>query len=480
MKRRLLSGLVLMLAIAGVWADLQGQEVDLKGTWTGALTIGPNRLRLVVDIERNATGAYGATMASPDQGARDIPVASVVIAGDSVRMDVPAVGGRFAGELQPGGQAIEGTWSQGAGSLPLRLERGAPVGPNRPQEPVPPFPYRSEEVRIQNASAAGVTLAGTLTLPERDAPFPAVVLVSGSGPQDRDESILGHKPFLVLADYLTRRGIAVLRYDDRGVAASTGSFATATSEDFAGDAVAAVELLRSRSDIARDRIGIIGHSEGGLIAPMAANRSDAVAFVVLMAGPGLTGEQILLLQQERIMRAANASPEALASNRAMQERIFAILREEQDSEVARSRIAAMLTDAVGRLAPAERAQAGIDAAGGAEAFAQAQAAQVTSPWFRFFVEYDPAPALRALTVPVLAITGERDLQVPARENLAAIRAALEQGGNADFTLAPMPGLNHLMQESVTGSPVEYATIEQTMSEAALEMMAKWILERFAR
>ncbi|MGH7127500.1 MAG: alpha/beta hydrolase family protein, partial [Planctomycetaceae bacterium] len=285
----------MILSAASVRASSQD---PLAGDWTGALDVGGTQLRLVFHIGPEEDGNRTGTMDSPDQGTTGLPIATVALADSTVRMTMPAMSGSYEGRLSADGKTIDGTWTQGGSSLPLKLEKSAASvePPSRPQEPKPPFPYASQDITYPNDASTGVTLAGTLTMPEAGGPFPAVVLVSGSGPQNRNEELLGHKPFLVLSDALTRRGIAVLRYDDRGVASSTGAFATATSEDFAGDALAGVRYLKTRPEIDPGRIGIIGHSEGGLIAPIAAARSDDVAFIVLMAGPGVTGEEILYLQ----------------------------------------------------------------------------------------------------------------------------------------------------------------------------------------
>jgi hypothetical protein len=378
------------------------------------------------------------------------------------------------------GKSIEGTWTQGPSSLPLRLDKAAgPVsGPARPQEPKEPLPYRVEEVSYPNPDAPGVTLSGTLTLPPSGGPFPAVVFVSGSGPQNRNEELLGHKPFLVLSDYLTRRGVAVLRYDDRGVGKSTGSFATATSVDFTGDALAGVGYLRSRREIDPGKIGVLGHSEGGLIAPMAAARSKDVAFIVMLAGPGVNGEEILYLQGELIARANGATDEQLAKTRQSQERTFAILRQTPDTTRARLDIEALAREQLAALTPEERKEAGIPEGVADSVLARQQAAQVSSPWFRYFLRYDPTPTLRQVRVPVLAINGSLDLQVPPRQNLPMIRKALEEGGNPDATVLELAGLNHLFQEATTGAPSEYARIEQTMSPTALQTVGDWIVRRF--
>ena len=324
----------------------------------------------------------------------------------------------------------------------------AAARPPRPQEPTPPYPYQEEQVTFVNAKA-GITFAGTLTLPASPTASPAVVLITGSGAQDRDETIAGHKPFLVLADALTRRGIAVLRVDDRGVGGSGGTMATATSEDFVDDALAAVAYLRGRKDIDAKRIGLVGHSEGGLIAPIAATRSKDIAFIVLMAGPGITGDQILFLQGAAIMRANGASEAAISRNREVKQRLFDVIRTEKDDAAAKEKIKS--------IAPGQE--------------------RVATPWFRYFLSYDPVPVLQKVTCPVLAINGEKDLQVPYRENLDAIGKALRAGGNTDVTTLSMPNLNHLFQTSQTGAPSEYAKIAETFAPAALDAISDWILKR---
>ncbi|MHB1193024.1 MAG: alpha/beta hydrolase family protein [Longimicrobiales bacterium] len=473
--------LLAALTLAAVLAPIRplGAQVTpapqaFQGTWTGVLEAGAAKLRLVFHVAVGAGGALSGTMDSPDQGAAGIPATSVTAQGSTLRFAVANLGMTYEGTLSADGTRLEGTFTQGPARLPLALSRGeAPAPPARPQQPKPPFPYRVEEVRITHA-AAGVVLGGTLTLPEGAGPFPAVVLVTGSGPQDRDESLMGHKPFLVLADHLTRQGIAVLRYDDRGVGGSTGTFSTATSEDFTSDALAAVAFLKARSGVGA--VGIAGHSEGGLIGPMAAVRSNDVAFVVMLAGPGLPGDEILYLQGALIARAEGASDAQAAANLAIQKRLFAVVRAQPDTAVAAQELRHALQEAVAAF-PAEtrrRMEGELTPAA-----LEAQARQVNSPWFRFFLTYDPRPTLEKVRVPVLALNGSLDLQVPAEENLREVGEALKRGGNPDVTTRLLPGLNHLFQTARTGGPSEYATITETMSPTALEAVSSWILERFA-
>ena len=356
-----------------------------------------------------------------------------------------AIGGRYEGTLNTEGSQIDGRWMQGRASLALMLRR------IKPQEPERPYPYLDEEVTYRNAQDA-VTLAGTLTLPPTGGPFPAVILITGSGQEDRDESLFGHRPFLVLADHLTRRGIAVLRVDDRGVGGSIGDVSQATSEDFARDVLAGVEYLKTRREIDPRRIGLIGHSEGGIIAPLAAVDSNDVAFIILMAGPGVPGDLLLEGQIAALMKADGASQAAIDAVLQEQRRVIGIIKSETDPN---------------------RAQESLRNAGYSEAQVQAW----TTKWFYFFVTHDPRETLRQIPCPVLAINGSLDLQVLASVNLPAIEQALREGGNPDFTVKELPRLNHLFQTAQTGNLGEYAMIEETMSPVALETMATWIEAR---
>ena len=404
-------------------------------------------------------------MDSPDQGAAGLPVDAVTFTRDSLRLEL-RLGASFAGQMSADGRQIAGTWRQGGHELPLTLARGDSLAaPSRPQEPKPPYPYESEEVRYSNA-AAGVTLAGTLTRPRGAGPFPCVLLITGSGAEDRDETVFGHRPFLVIADQLTRNGVAVLRVDDRGVGGSTGSTATATTEDFAGDVVAGVRFLAGRKDVDARRIGLVGHSEGGLIAPLAATRASDVAFIVLLASPGVTGEEILLAQGEALVRASGLGDAAVAQQRKVQQGLLSIAKSGADSLTTVARARALFRG----LAPEADSAA-------LEPQVQAAVRPILSPWLRFFITYDPRPTLRKVKCPVLAMNGERDLQVLPTQNLPEIAKALEQGGNKQVKTVELAGLNHLFQTCTTGLPSEYASIEETMDPAALDTLTRWIQAR---
>ena len=350
-------------------------------------------------------------------------------------------------------------------------EKAAPktVRKKKPQEPDRPYPYLDEEVSYQNQSA-GITLAGTFTCPKEGGPFAAVLLITGSGKQDRDETIMGHKPFLILADYLTRKGIAVLRVDDREAGKSTGKFATSTSADFATDVEAGIAYLKSRPDVDQKRIGLMGHSEGGLIAPMVAARNADVAFIVLLGGQGLTGEEVMVLQGQQIMKVQGASETQLATQKRVQTRLFDIVKAEADPAVREKKLEAAMDEENEKALGKDYKLSDVQKQG-----VNAQLRMLKGPWLRFFLMYDPREALRKVRCPVLAMVGDKDAQVLPKENLTEIEKALKAGGNPDFTTKEMPGMNHMFQVCKTGDIQEYAKIEETMSPIALDVIGSWIL-----
>lgn len=470
--RRLLTVLAIAATATALLAVPASAQSPAVGTWSGSLAL-PNgaSLPLVFHVEESA-GTLNATWDSPAQGANGIPASAATFVDGVLSLEMANIGASYRGTLSEDGATIQGIFSQSGMELPLDLTRGEVEAPVRPQEPEGPLPYR--EVQVRFPSVEGVELAGTLTVPPGAGPFPAAVLVSGSGPQDRNEALMGHKPFLVLADHLTRQGIAVLRYDDRGVGESTGTFGTATSRDFADDALAAVRYLRQRGEVTADAVGILGHSEGGLVGPMAAAVSDEVRWVIMLAGPGLPGEEILRLQGDLIARAGGASEEAIAANAEAVRQSARILREESDPQQAAPRLRAAMRAAMEAMPDGAR-----PAPEAMEQALDAQVSQMNSPWFRFFLEYDPRPTLMEVRVPVLALLGGKDLQVPAPENAVALQEAFAAGGNPDATVVTLEGLNHLFQAAESGAPGEYSEIEETMNPRALEEMSRWILERFA-
>jgi pimeloyl-ACP methyl ester carboxylesterase len=341
----------------------------------------------------------------------------------------------------------------------------------RPQEPLKPFSYQSEDVKFQNTKA-NITLAGTLTLPSKEGNYPAVILITGSGAQNRDAEFFGHKPFLVISDYLTKNGIAVLRYDDRGVGQSSGDFISATPLDFASDVESAISYLKTRKEINIKKIGLVGHSEGGIVAPIVASSSEDVSFIVLLAGLGIQGNKALMQQSELTLKTSGASEPEIQNTKEINAGIAAIFAKNQATEALKADLTKYIQKNV-KAIPTFLKPTGITK----EQFIAGQIKFITSPAYQFIWNYDPAPILEKVSCPVLALHGEKDLQVLPKENLEAISDALKNGNNENVTIKELPNLNHFFQECKTGSPVEFASIEQTFSPTALEEISVWLLKQ---
>ena len=378
-------------------------------------------------------------------------------------MQTPVIHASYKGKLS-NDRSISGTFTQGI-PLPLNLEKGEASRSKRPQEPQPPFSYKSEEVTVRNEQD-GINLAGTLTLPEKGNKFPAVVLVTGSGAQNRDEEIMGHKPFLVIADYLTRNGIAVLRCDDRGTAASQGNHATATNEDFARDTEAAIHYLRGRKEINTKKIGIIGHSAGGTIAFIVAANDPSVAFIVSLAGAAIKGDSLMLRQVELISK-SQGMPDALwqGTKPSLRNRYAILQQADKTTDELQKELYADVTKTMSseQLKDLNTVQQ-----------ISAQIRSMTSPWYLHFMRYDPANALKNVKCPVLALNGEKDIQVDATMNLTAIQQRISENGNKNVTVKAYPNLNHLLQTCEKGTLAEYGQLEETISPEVLKDMTEWI------
>jgi pimeloyl-ACP methyl ester carboxylesterase len=456
--------IVALLLLAGM---LGTADTGIEGEWSGTLNIGVP-LRLVLHLSRAADGSLTGALDSIDQSASGIPLSKVTESGRTLVIEIKSVGATYEAQWNADRSEIAGTFHQRGQNLPLTFHRGPAPDLLRPQNPKKPYPYDEEDVVYDNPKS-GNKLAGTLTLPRSAGPHPAVLMITGSGPQDRDETIVGHRPFLVIADYLTRRGIAVLRTDDRGTGKSTGKFEGATTVDFAGDARASVDFLRTHKEIDAKQIGLIGHSEGGIIAPMLASQSSDIAFIVMLAGPGVTGEEIVVAQQFLISRAMGVPEDLAERNRGIERFILSVIKGEDDDAEVQRKIRAGIERLHAGLTEDQRiAQSRM--IGGLEK----QITSMTSPWFRAFLTYDPRLALEKVKVPVLAMNGALDLQAPPHQNLPAIAAALEAAGNKDYEIVKLAHLNHLFQTAETGSPMEYAEIEETFAPVALQVMGEWI------
>jgi pimeloyl-ACP methyl ester carboxylesterase len=448
----------------------QNQELigKIKGSWSGPMKVGSAELTLVINITPDEKDNFVVTIDSPDQGVNGIATSKVTVTTDSLIVKSTVLKASYQGAFDENFSILKGKWNQSGMTFPLDLHHSfEKYSVKRPQEPKPPYPYLEKEVIVKN-DAAKIELSGTLTIPEKGGPFPAVILITGSGPQNRNEELMGHKPFLVLADYLTRKGIAVLRCDDRGLGKSTGKFSTATTLDFATDVSATIDFLKTQKEIDITKIGLAGHSEGGLIAPIVASERKDVAFLVLLAGPGLTGERILLMQAGIINKNAGLTEKELAADNLLRTKIYATIKKNSDNEKATTKVKAFFRSSK-KKNPEMKGLSQLDD-NQIDLFIQ----QCTMPWFRTFLVLDPIDYLSKVHCPLLALNGSLDVQVPAKENLEAIEKALIFGGNSSYSIEEIPGANHLFQQAKTGNIDEYGKIEETMSPEVLEKIATWI------
>lgn len=463
MKNQMKLFLVLAVTLlCGIQAMAQSKII---GDWEGMLNIGSKKIKIIIHVKSEAN-VLKTFMDSPDQGAINIPIEQTVITNDSMIISDAKKGITIKGNYKQEKDSISANFIQGGGNIPIVFGRSSVKGfvLNRPQTPKPPFPYLVEDVVFVNRTANNIKLAGTITIP-KDIKKPCVaILISGSGPQNRNEKAFDHEPFLVLSDYLSRNGIAVLRFDDRGTAQSEGDFKSATSYDLSTDVEAAFEYLLTRNDIDKEKIGLIGHSEGGLIAPLLAARNDKIAFVISLAGPAVEIDKLMLKQIEDLAVSESNTTEQIKSRLDLNSEVFTAIKSIDDVTQLEIKTREILT---------KNSFANNDKKSH-DNFVK----RITSPWFRYFIRHNPKLALEKIHCPVLAINGNLDKQVNAEMNLEAMRTALTKANNPDFTIQYLSGLNHGFQEAKTGNVAEYTMIEQTMSPLALETVAQWIRKRF--
>ena len=445
MKKRIL----ILFLFTAVQAHAQ-----IEGYWKGQIDLGVQKLEMAFDIQTIESG-FSATLDVPAQGAFDIPVDETVFQENRLNMTMSAMGATYSGMLKE--NRIEGEFTQHGMTFPLNLEKGVKEAQKaRPQNPQPPFDYRIEEVSFVNEKEGNI-LTGTLTIPNGEGPFPAMVLVSGSGQQNRDEELMNHRPFWVIADYCARHGVAVLRYDDRGMGGSTGEVENATSLDFSYDAEAAFDFLHKQKHIDASRVGILGHSEGGIINFMVSARRPEVAFLVSLAGPSVNGIEVLKEQQKAILRASGMPEEAVQFNSNTNTQMFDIIEASSNREEADSLLRQLLKGW-----------------GYNEELTEQTVSQMASPWMYYFLRYDPTEAIVKTNCPALLLNGSKDLQVIASQNLPAYEKIIAEHCKTNLTLRELPNLNHLFQHCETGSPNEYFEIEETISPEVLEMIVGFV------
>ena len=448
------------------------QGRDISGIWEGTLHASVD-LRIVFHLAKDSNGNWTGTMDSPDQNATGIPCNGIELKGDSLIVLIPSARGKYLG-VTITDSSISGKWVQGV-QLPLLLHKVIKVaGLTRPQTPVPPFPYASEDIEYDSPDKT-LHYGATMTTPSGAGPFPAIVLITGSGAQDRDETIFEHKPFAVIADYLTRRGIIVLRVDDRGMGKSTGNFSKSTSLDFANDVNNSLDYLKTRAKVDTQKLGLIGHSEGGMIAPIVGVQRKDINFIILLAGPGEKISQLMAEQNAGILASSGINKEAVQSFRDFYPSIVRSIVQASSAEEASSNLHHALDEWI-KKTPTNQvlATTGIYNDSTKKKFTETLVGVMYNPWFLYFLSFDPQPWLMQLHCKVLALNGEKDLQVPAVSNLKGIQSALEKSKSGDFEVHNIPGLNHLFQTCKQCTIQEYGRLEESFSPMALQMMSDWI------
>lgn len=441
---------------------------DITGDWYGNLSAMGSEIGFVFQISKNGD-TFSGTISVPQQNANGIPLSSVTLSENTLTIKFDPAGLTYSGKVN--NRQIDGTFSQNGMTFPMVLTREKPEAKkiNRPQEPKAPFPYESEEVTFEN-SAEKITLAGTFTYPKTKN-FPTVILISGSGQQDRNAEIFGHKPFLVIADYLTRNGIGVLRLDDRGVGKSGGDPSTSTSLNFASDTDAAFQFLKKNPIVNAKKIGLIGHSEGGMIAPIVAAKNPSFQFIVLLASPGIPCDELLLEQSYLIGKSSGMNETELLETKKINQQIYTAVKSEKSNEAVLAELESIFFEmykndtAFNTLEEKDK-----------KTVVQQQISPLLTPWYRYFIRYRPEVNLEKITCPVLVLNGEKDLQVPPQANVEGIKNSLIKAKNKSVTTKIYPNLNHLFQECKTGSVEEYGTIEQTFSPQVLQDVKDWIIK----
>ena len=470
--KTIISSIIIIMLFNGV-SICQHNEPELNnedfqfliGNWTGTINAGVMKFTFVFKFWIDDDKTLKGTLDSPEQDLKDIPVNEIIIKDDSLKLDIRSIQRKYYAVMNNNDKVIDGWYIRnGQINLPLVLKKTeSELILNRPQMPKKPYPYKEEEVTFINEND-GTRLEGTLTIPDGKVPFPAVILISGSGAQDRDESFFGHKTFLVITDYLTRNGVAVLRFDDRGVGGSSGDHLQATSKTNSEDIIYATGFLRSRKDIHKRKVGLIGHSEGGLIASIVASKCPQIAYIILLGAPGTSIEENLYQQNEMIRMAEGESSNMIGLYNSLQKQIFSIIKEEANDSVAAEKLRSAYTmNRYHLLSPEQKKN--IDT----------RINDLLTPYFKDIIKCDPSPFLQNVKCPVLAITGKKDLQASPTINLAAMDEAFKSGGNKNYKLIELPGINHMMQTCKKGTISEYANIEETISPLVLNTISQWIL-----
>ena len=443
----------------------------VTGLWEGQLKVGID-LQVVFKISSSGPDSLSATMDIPDQGLKNIKASSIKFRDDSLWLEIGQFKARYAGKLL-GDSIINGVFQQGI-RLPLTLKKVAHISEKkRPQTPQPPFPYTVEDLVYYNKDSS-IAYGATLTIPRGKGPFPAVLLLTGSGQQNRDEEIMGHKPFAVIADHLTRNGLIVLRVDDRGMGKTTGDLSAANTRDFANDALVSLGYLKKRKEVDQRKTGLIGHSEGGMIAQLIAASEKGINFIIFLAAPGEDIIKLMIDQNEAIYKKAGVSKENTAAYLELYKEIITAAAH-HDTGALRPKIQKIVDEWISHTPKnVVLATTRIHDEASKMALIDQFANQLAHPWFKYFLQYQPAPYIQKISAKVLALNGGNDIQVISGPNLAAIQKALKNGKSKVFEVKEFPGLNHLFQKCNTCTTNEYNQLEQTISPEVLDYMTAWI------
>jgi len=467
MRRNYFFILLLLLPVQFVL----GQSGKIVGTWEGKLNVGIE-LRIVFHIKMQANGSLKSTADSPDQSAFGLKCDTTILSGDELSIQMLDLGASFTGKMV-NDSTVDGIFTQGS-EIPLALKKVEKISElKRPQTPKPPYPYKSEDVIYYNTDKS-LQYGATITIPEGKGLFPAAVLITGSGAQDRDETILGHKPFAVIADHLSRNGYIVLRVDDRGVGKSTGDFGQSTSEDFAKDVSNSIDYLLTRPETDKKKLGMIGHSEGGMIAPMVAAARKDIDFIVLLAGPGVRITELMEEQNAAILRSMGISESAVTEAKSLFRRIVNEIYSSADSLTAIQQTSVVMENWKATKSKAILSELGLADSIKRSEHVNQLVQQLFGTWFRYFINFNPRPYLEQLRCKVLALNGDKDIQVISSQNLPGLKAALKKSKAKAIEIKELPGLNHLFQTCKKCTVEEYGILEETIAPSALQEISNWL------
>jgi len=471
---------ILLLLILGFQSFLSISQ-DVVHKWSGVLNAGGQKIELRLNLIQNADKTYSSNWDIPAQKVKGLASSKTELLNNQLAVEIKMIGASYSGSLNMSGDKVDGAWSQSGMSFPLNMETVKEGQEEKiflkPQTPKPPFAYNIKDF-VYEGNETKLSYGATLTYPNGDKKFPLIILITGSGRQDRDETIFDHKPFAVIADYLTKKGYAVLRVDDRGAGKSTGDFSNSTTADFAQDVEEHIRYAKNLPMIDTNQIGLLGHSEGGLIAPMVAVRNKSVAFVILMAGPGVEIGELMAMQNEMVLKSAGISQEAINAYIPLYKNLMKTIVSINSTQDANAKAIEIVKNWYSNTDKnLVKSTTNISSESDINKFATSMSETLSTKWWKYFASYNPQIALQKLKCPVLAINGSSDIQVPAEANLKAIEFALKKAGNKKVTTMKFDGLNHLFQKCTKCTVQEYGELETTIEPEVLEYINNWLSKK---